>query len=71
MNRFSMDMHMFVDEVHFEKEGHIVEHIRSLVINLDTMIFAHNHSSVADLLDDFQVMSGGDHSFARSSQFLQ
>jgi hypothetical protein len=71
VNCFSVDMHVFVDEVYSEKEGHIVEHIRSLIINLDAMIFAHNRSSVADLLNYLQVMSGSDHRLSRSAQFLQ
>jgi len=65
VNCFSVNMHMLVDEVYSEKEGHIIKHLYRLPVSLNSMIFTHDHGSVADLLDYFQVMCSSDHSFSR------
>jgi hypothetical protein len=70
VEEFAMAVHVAVDQVCGDQEVQIVHHRCTGGICLNSVILANNNRPVADLLDNIQVMGGGNNGFTGFGKIL-
>ena len=71
VNYPTMAVHMLMYQVCSQQKLKIIEHRLGASIYSDPMIFPHDYSSAADLLDDIQIMRCSYDSLSRLSKLLK